>query len=72
MGVQPVVPLSDRSMMKPVSLFELSFHVRLIWMLPSCAVATRLLGAVGAAAAAALAILELADAPSPVLTARTR
>ena len=65
------VPLGDRSTMKPVSLFELSAHVRLIWRLLVTAVATRLLGAAGLDAVVAVATLELLESPK-VLVARTR
>jgi len=41
-----VVPSGERSILNPVSLFELSVHERLIW-LDDAAVAVRLLGAAG-------------------------
>ena len=72
MGVQPVVPLSERSTMNPFWLFEVSVHDRLICTIVGDAEATRLLGAVGAPAVVALATLELADAPKAVFAARTR
>ena len=42
-----LVPLVDRSILKPVSLSALSFQPRLIWLVDA-AVAVRFVGAVGA------------------------
>ncbi len=41
-----VLPLVERSILNPVSLFELSVHERLIW-LDDAAVAVRFVGAAG-------------------------
>ncbi len=69
--VQVSVPLGERSTMKPVSLLELSVQVRSISRSPGSGVATRLLGAAGAEAVVADAMLELLEAPKS-LVARMR
>ena len=58
--------------MKPSSMLELSVQVRSISIAVVEALAMRLLGATGAGAVVALAMLELFEAPRIVLTARTR
>ncbi len=50
-----VVPSGERSILNPVSLFELSVHDRLIW-LDDAAVAVRLLGAAGVGVGVGVAV----------------
>ena len=66
----PVGPVR-RKILKPVSLDELSVHVRLTW-LEETAMATRFAGAAGGASGIITwAIFEKGDSP-PALKAKTR